>query len=55
MRNLEADDEILSITITSKRDHDYTPETIGEKKEKTAKPKPPVKGNPGLTTSSQGN
>ena len=55
VRNLEVDDEILSITITSKRNHDYTPETIGEKKEKTVKPKPPVKGNPGLTTSSQGN
>lgn len=55
VRNLEVDDEILSITITSKRNHDYTPEKIGEKKEKTVKPKSPVKGNPGLTTSSQGN
>lgn len=55
VRNLEVDDDILSITITSKRDHDYIPETIGEKQEKTAKPKPPAKGNPGLTTSSQGN
>ncbi|MBI69638.1 MAG: peptidyl-prolyl cis-trans isomerase [Phycisphaerae bacterium] len=55
VRNLEVDDEILSITITSKRDHDYTPETIGKSSEKAVKPKPPVKGNPGLTTSSQGN
>ena len=55
VRNLEVDDDILSITITSKRDHDYIPETIGEKQEKTAKPKPPAKGNPGLTTSIQGN
>ena len=55
VRNLEVDDEILSITITSKRNHDYTPEKIGEKKENTVKPKSPVKGNPGLTTSSQGN
>ncbi len=55
VRNLEVDDEILSITITSKRNHDYTPEKIGEKKEKTVKPKSTVKGNPGLTTSSQGN
>ena len=55
VRNLEVDDDILSITITNKRDHDYIPETIGEKQKKTAKPKPPVKGNPELTTSSQGN
>ena len=55
VRNLEVDDVILSITITSKRDHDYTLETIGEKKEQTVKPKSPVKGNPGLTTSSQDN
>jgi len=55
VRNLEVDDEILSITITSKRNRDYTPETIGDKKEKTVKPKSPVKGNSGLTTSSQGN
>ncbi len=56
VRNLEVDDVILSIVVTNKREHDYTPETIGAA-EKAAKPKPkqPVKGNPGITLTNQGN
>ena len=34
-RSIEKDDEIISITITRKRDHEYVPEKIGEVTEET--------------------
>jgi cyclophilin family peptidyl-prolyl cis-trans isomerase len=35
-RSLNKDDEIITVVVVRKRDHDYSPETIGEK---TATPK----------------
>lgn len=55
-RKIELNDDIISISIIAKRDHDYIPEKIGAKEENIKTDKKPItKGNPGITTSSQGN
>ena len=49
-RAIEKDDEIISVMIIRKRDHDYTPEKLGETLE-TVIPKVTPKGKPTLTPS----
>ena len=55
-RKIELNDDIISVSIITKRDHEYIAEKIGAKEKSIkAEEKPITKGNPGITTSSQGN